>query len=116
MPQVMTALTGREAETKLNADLSTDEFSKLLKSNRAIVLSTPEKASEIPDGKMRSKFQKYGLVEQHAYVLQEIKTNKDGKEIAALYNPWGTQHAEVPLDEARELFKYVTAEGVTDAK
>lgn len=116
VPQVMTALTGREAETKLNADLSTDEFSKLLKSNRAIVLSTPEKASEIPDGKMRSKFQKYGLVEQHAYVLQEIKTNKDGKEIAALYNPWGTQHAEVPLDEARELFKYVTAEGVTDAK
>lgn len=109
--QVMTALTGREAETKINANLSADEFSKLLKSNRAIVFSTPDKASEITNGKMRGKFEGYKLVENHAYVLQEVKTNDKGKEVAVLYNPWGTQHAEVPLDEAKELFKYVTAEG-----
>lgn len=109
--EVMTALTGRPAETKLNANLSADDFSKLLKSNRAIVLSTPDKTSEITNGKMRGKFQEYGLVENHAYVLQEVKTNDKGKEVAVLYNPWGTQHAEVPLDEAKELFKYVTAEG-----
>ena len=114
--QVMTALTGREAETKINADLSAADFAQLLKSNRAIVLSTPDKASEIASGKMRSKFQEYKLVENHAYVLQDVKTNKEGKEVAVLYNPWGTQHAEVPLDEAKELFKYVTAEGVQNAK
>ena len=114
--EVMTALTGRPAETKLNTNLSAADFTALLKSNRAIVLSTPEKASEIANGKMRSKFQEYGLVEQHAYVLQEVKTNDKGKEVAVLYNPWGTKHAEVPVDEARELFKYVTAEGAADAK
>lgn len=114
--QVMTALTGREAETKINANLSADDFSKLLKSNRAIVLSTPDKASEITNGKMRGKFQDYKLVENHAYVLQEVKTNDKGKEVAVLYNPWGVQHAEVPLDEAKELFKYITVEGVKDAK
>lgn len=113
--EVMTALTGRQAETKLNATLSTEDFSKLLKSNRAIVLSTPDKTSEIANGKMRGKFQDYKLVENHAYVLQEVKTNEKGKEIAVLYNPWGTQHAEVPVEEARELFKYVTTEG-SDAK
>ncbi len=113
---VMTALTGRQAEVKANANLSAADFAALLKSNRAIVLSTPDKASEIANGKMRSKFQEYKLVEDHAYVLQEVKTNKEGKEVAVLYNPWGTQHAEVPLEEAKELFKYVTAEGVENAK
>jgi hypothetical protein len=109
--QVMTALTGREAETKINANLSADDFSKLLKSDRAIVLSTPDKASEITNGKMRGKFQDYKLVENHAYVLQEVKTNDKGREVAVLYNPWGVQHAEVPIEEAKELFKYVTVEG-----
>lgn len=109
--EVMTALTGQTAETKINANLSADDFAQLLKSNKAIVLSTPDKTSEITNGKMRGKFQDYKLVEDHAYVLQEIKTNNKGKEVAVLYNPWGTQHAEVTLDEARELFKYMTVEG-----
>lgn len=108
---VMTALTGREAKTKITADLSAEDFAQLLKSNKAIVLSTPDKTSEITNGKMRGKFQDYKLVENHAYVLQEVKTNDKGKEVAVLYNPWGTQHAEVPLNEAKELFKYVTTEG-----
>lgn len=107
----MIASTGRSAQTKLTADTRAEEFTQLLKSNKPIILSTPDKMSEIADSKMRGKFQKYRLAANLIYILLDVKTKDAGKAVAILYNPWETKYAEVPVEEARELFKYVTVEG-----
>ena len=105
---VLTAITGKEAITK--KDYKPEELVGLLTSGKAVVMSTPENLDGL-NGQTKNKFQNtYKLVTQHAYVLSEVKKDDKGRDIAVLYNPWGTQHAEVPLSDIRDMFPFLTSE------
>lgn len=107
---VLTALTGREARTTKPGDYKPEDLAQLSKDGKAVVLSTPENLDAM-DGKTRARFEKtYQLVTKHAYILSEIKKDEKGNDVAVLYNPWGTRHAEIPLSEIRGLLPYLTTE------
>jgi hypothetical protein len=105
---VLTMLTGKAALTSKAGDYQPQDLARMLGEGQPLVLSTPKKRDALSD-KLREKFDKYGLVQNHAYVLQEVKKTNKG-EFAVLYNPWGDQHAEVPLSELRDLLPYLTAQ------
>ncbi len=107
---VITALSGKEAKIFKTADLQTTDIKKYLNEGKAIALSSPEEVKEIQNGKLRDKFvNDYKLITQHAYVLSEIKQDAKGNDIAVIYNPWGNSQ-EIPLDEVKDLFRYVQIE------
>lgn len=50
----------------------------------------------------------YGLVTSHAYTLDKVYTDANGKRWVQLYNPWGNTHpAPIPFEEIPSLFRSV---------
>lgn len=105
---VLSALLGKDVD--VSKDYKTGDLAGLLATGKAVVMNTP-KLDSITDTKVRDKFENtYKLVETHSYVLSEIKKNKEGKDIAVLYNPHGENHAEVLLSDLKELFPFLVSE------
>lgn len=53
----------------------------------------------------------YGLVPKHAYTVQKIYTDNDGKRWVQLYNPWGSPESQpkpIPFDEVSNYFSKFT--------
>ena len=53
----------------------------------------------------------YGIVPRHAYTVQNIYTDNDGKKWVQLYNPWGSPESQpkpIPFDEVYKYFSKFT--------
>jgi hypothetical protein len=96
------ALTGRNAANRWDADdLRFDQVAAALGRRQNIVFDTPG------DGKKLAG--EYGLVTSHAYMLDSVRVDENGRGWIQLYNPWGYNHPpEIPFDRARQLFEHIT--------
>jgi hypothetical protein len=105
---VLSSLLGKDVN--VSKDYKTEDLAGLLATGKSVVMNTP-KLDSITDTKVRDKFENtYKLVQTHSYVLSEIKKNKDGKDVAVLYNPHGENHAEVLLSDLKGLFPFLVSE------
>ncbi|HYO64290.1 MAG TPA: C2 family cysteine protease [Pyrinomonadaceae bacterium] len=97
--EVMTALTGRDAEWKKPSDYTFKQLSADFAAGRAVVFDTTK-------GIPAELATKYGLVGWHSYVATRVYSDKSGQWVE-LYNPWGPtaqQPTRVPYSEAAKIF------------
>jgi hypothetical protein len=47
----------------------------------------------------------YGIVPNHAYTLNKMYVDDQGREMVELYNPWGNTHPQpIPFERAKHMF------------
>lgn len=94
----METLTGQDSSTYDTGDITQSELEGWLEEGGVTASSLQEDDSEGKEPYEDGRF-----VAGHAYVVQGVTS--DGK--VQLYNPWGTQHATVTMDEFNRYFRSV---------
>jgi Calpain family cysteine protease len=87
----MEALTGEKADEKstggLFGGISQKDLLAAFKAGKPIVMNTPDTKKQLP----------FNLVPNHAYMLEDIGVDANGKAQIKLRNPWGTTQLQPPL-------------------
>lgn len=94
---IMSALTGRDSKNISPGDYSFEQMQKDLKGGAVTVLTPKDEAlgKKGPLG--------YGLHTWHGYVVTGASTDKDGKQMVNLYNPWGSDHPKpIPFEDFKK--------------
>jgi hypothetical protein len=100
--EFLEAVTGRPSTQYLAGMIDlTYPFQQLqndFNSGKSIVLGT----NDVITGK-------YGLVADHAYAVNRVYTDSNGRQMVELYNPWGKQHPQpIPYEDLFQHFQTVT--------
>jgi hypothetical protein len=99
--KALEALTGRNANRHDADDLRFDQVAGALGRGQHVVFDTAGDAKKLAAA--------YGLVTSHAYTLESVRVDDQGKGWVQLYNPWGYNHPpEIPFDKVRSLFEHIT--------
>jgi hypothetical protein len=85
------ALTGEKADEKstggLFGGISQKDLLAAFNAGKPIVMNTPDTKKQLP----------FNLVPDHAYMLEDISVDANGKAQIKLRNPWGTTQLQPPL-------------------
>jgi hypothetical protein len=99
---VMTALTGRDTQHISPGNYSFEQMQKDLKAG-SVTAGTPDDKTVAKKGPLG-----FGLHSWHSYVVTGTYTDKDGKQMVQLYNPWGSDHPKpMPFEEFKKNFNSV---------
>jgi hypothetical protein len=108
--QSMEAIYGSEFDRRDPGDMSDDELISLL-NERPVTVGTknPTKIGDwvVPwDRDLVDEFDKLHVVDCHVYTVKGTFV-KDGQTYVDLYNPWGYNHAQLTVQQFRDLFEEV---------
>lgn len=108
----MEAIYGREFD-RLDVEDMSDEDLVYQLNQQPVTAGTmnPDRIGDMVlpwDRDLVEKFDDLDVVDSHVYTVQGT-FERDGKTYVRLYNPWGHNHAELTLDEFRQVFDEVDA-------
>jgi hypothetical protein len=113
--QSMEAIYGREFDRLDPGDMSDQDL--VWELNRRPVTVGTKNPAKIGDWVMPwdrdlvDEFDELHVVDSHVYTVKGT-FERDGKTYVDLYNPWGWEHAQLTLDQFRDLFDEVDAEHI----
>jgi hypothetical protein len=106
---------GRSSKIRPGIDESFETMKAELGAGRPYIFGTPDVWAIVSViGQEPKKFDpdSYGLVSDHAYTLNKMYTDANGRQWVELFNPWGDTHPKpIPFDEIQTYFEEVIRGG-----
>jgi len=103
----MEILTGNDSRTYqtdpgfFDDSYSFDSLESHLSSGEEIVISSRGDSKKL-------EMSGYGIHGNHAYMVERVYTDADGKQMVQLYNPWGSDHPKpIPFDQLDSYFSEI---------